>query len=228
MPSKLYTIDELSRASGITTRTIRFYAQEKLLPPPKDFRGRVALYGPEHLEKLKLIKVLKDKYLPLDMIRKIAAHPEKIGDLKHKLLINGEVFRLLGFKPAILTLKQLAQKSRFSEKEIARLVEFGFLLPTETETGLRYTADDLDIINFLKQFGKLGFKPGELAFIPETLERLADKFFETGHKKLHARESKEPMDVIEAVIRANKELIGLIYQRAIRRAIDRHRQKKGK
>src|SRR5437773_5979585 len=64
----LYTIGELADAGGVTTRTIRYYTAEGLLPPP-DTRGRHALYGTDHLRRLQLIARLKDAYLPLSEIK---------------------------------------------------------------------------------------------------------------------------------------------------------------
>ncbi len=64
----LYTIGELAEATGTTPRTIRYYTAEGLLPPP-DTRGRYALYGQEHIDRLQLIARLKDAYLPLGEIK---------------------------------------------------------------------------------------------------------------------------------------------------------------
>jgi DNA-binding transcriptional MerR regulator len=53
----LLTIDQLAERSGITVRTIRFYAGRGLLPPPQ-LRGRTGLYGPDHLARLELVSEL--------------------------------------------------------------------------------------------------------------------------------------------------------------------------
>jgi DNA-binding transcriptional MerR regulator len=64
----LYTIGELAEATGVTTRTIRYYTAEGLLPPPET-RGRYALYSADHLRRLHMIARLKDAYLPLGEIK---------------------------------------------------------------------------------------------------------------------------------------------------------------
>jgi DNA-binding transcriptional MerR regulator len=64
---KTYSIGELADQAQVTTRTIRYYVTEGLLPTP-DKEGRVAEYGPEHLARLQLIKILKDEFLPLQEI----------------------------------------------------------------------------------------------------------------------------------------------------------------
>ena len=51
------TIDQLAERSGISVRTIRFYAGRGLLPAPQ-LRGRTGLYGPGHLARLELVSEL--------------------------------------------------------------------------------------------------------------------------------------------------------------------------
>lgn len=63
-----YSIDELARLSGVPARTIRFYQAEEVLPWPER-RGRVAIYGPAHLERLRTIGVMQARGLQLAAIR---------------------------------------------------------------------------------------------------------------------------------------------------------------
>jgi DNA-binding transcriptional MerR regulator len=55
-----YRVEELARAAGITTRTLRFYRERKLLPPPRK-DGRIAWYGEEHLGRLRMIAELLER-----------------------------------------------------------------------------------------------------------------------------------------------------------------------
>jgi DNA-binding transcriptional MerR regulator len=50
----LLTIDQLAERTGVSVRTIRFYAGRGLLPAPQ-LRGRTGLYGPGHVARLSLI-----------------------------------------------------------------------------------------------------------------------------------------------------------------------------
>ena len=77
-PSEL-TIDELAAASRVPSRTIRFYQSRGALMNP-EIRGRVAYYGKQHVERLKLIAQLQDRGLRIDAI----------GDLM-KRIDRGEV-----------------------------------------------------------------------------------------------------------------------------------------
>lgn len=71
-----YTIDELTAASGVPSRTIRFYQSKGALPRP-EIKGRVAYYGPLHVERLKLIAQLQDRGLRIDAIRELTARIDK-------------------------------------------------------------------------------------------------------------------------------------------------------
>ena len=65
------TLEELAGATGVPTRTIRYYQAEKLLQKPdRDSKdGRIARYGAEHAERLRLIGELRDRGLKLPAIR---------------------------------------------------------------------------------------------------------------------------------------------------------------
>jgi DNA-binding transcriptional MerR regulator len=68
MSTVSYTIDELASLTGVPSRTIRFYQAKKLLPAPER-NGRVAYYGDEHAERLRLIAELQDRGLRLSAVR---------------------------------------------------------------------------------------------------------------------------------------------------------------
>jgi DNA-binding transcriptional MerR regulator len=63
-----YSINELAKKAQVSVRTIRFYVNEGLLPSPET-RGRYAVYTDEYLDRLELIRRLKDSFLPLKEIR---------------------------------------------------------------------------------------------------------------------------------------------------------------
>ncbi len=51
------TIDQLAERSGVSVRTIRFWAGRGLLASPT-LRGRTGFYGPDHLARLELVSEL--------------------------------------------------------------------------------------------------------------------------------------------------------------------------
>lgn len=66
--SREWKLSELAEAVGVTPRTVRYYVQRGLLPAPP-FKGPDTVYGEEHLLRLKAIRVLQARFLPLDAIQ---------------------------------------------------------------------------------------------------------------------------------------------------------------
>ena len=65
-------IDELATAAGLTRRAVRFYVQQKLLPPPTGV-GRGRHYDRSHLDRLREIVAQQAAGHSLDAIRRLAA-----------------------------------------------------------------------------------------------------------------------------------------------------------
>jgi DNA-binding transcriptional MerR regulator len=63
-----YAIGDLATLAGVSRRTVRYYVQEGLLPPPLGV-GRGNHYAPEHLEQLLRVKALQESGHTLDDIR---------------------------------------------------------------------------------------------------------------------------------------------------------------
>lgn len=55
-----YRVEELAEAAGIPVRTLRFYRERRLLPPPRR-DGRIAWYSENHLARLRTIAALLER-----------------------------------------------------------------------------------------------------------------------------------------------------------------------
>lgn len=62
-----YTIEDLERLTGYTSRTIRYYIARGLLQPAYG-RGPTATYDRDHLQRLQYVDLLKRDRLSLDQI----------------------------------------------------------------------------------------------------------------------------------------------------------------
>jgi Ca-activated chloride channel family protein len=63
-----WKLEELADRAGVSPRTVRYYVQRGLLPAPR-FQGRDTVYSAEHLARLKAIRRLQERFLPLDRIQ---------------------------------------------------------------------------------------------------------------------------------------------------------------
>ncbi|GHH87497.1 MerR family transcriptional regulator [Streptomyces capitiformicae] len=78
-----YRMEELAREAGITVRTLRFYRERKLIPPPRR-EGRIAWYDGTHLARLRTIAALLERGHTLSGIAELAEafdHGRNVGEL---------------------------------------------------------------------------------------------------------------------------------------------------
>ena len=77
------TIGELSKRTGLSTQTIHYYLKEGLLPDPVKTSKTWAYYTYDHVERINMIKNLKERYFfPLKVIKGIRGRgvfPSKIS-----------------------------------------------------------------------------------------------------------------------------------------------------
>ncbi|MDI5972790.1 MerR family transcriptional regulator [Streptomyces sp. SL13] len=83
---------ELAKEAGVSVRTLRFYRERRLLPPPRR-QGRIAWYGDAHLARLRTVAALLERGHTLGGIADLIAAWE-----------NGrDVGELLGLESALAT-----------------------------------------------------------------------------------------------------------------------------
>lgn len=77
-----YLIHEVAEKAEVSTRTIRYYISEGLLPPPTN-RGRYSYYDPAYIDLIRLIRQLKESFLPLKEIKMLVQDitPERVQEL---------------------------------------------------------------------------------------------------------------------------------------------------
>ncbi|MEU4210215.1 MerR family transcriptional regulator [Streptomyces sp. NPDC026206] len=79
---------ELAEEAGITVRTLRFYRERKLIPPPRR-EGRIAWYGEHHLARLRTIAALLERGHTLGGIAELLAAFECGRDVGELLGLAG-------------------------------------------------------------------------------------------------------------------------------------------
>ncbi|WUH99286.1 MerR family transcriptional regulator [Spirillospora sp. NBC_00431] len=75
-----YRIGELAKAAGVPVRTLRYYQERKLLPPPRRV-GRIGLYSEDHLARLRMISNLLARGHTLEGIRELLSAWEEGRDI---------------------------------------------------------------------------------------------------------------------------------------------------
>jgi DNA-binding transcriptional MerR regulator len=108
------TIDELSRESGATTRTIRSYQDRGLLPSP-EIIGRTGYYNADHLVRLEMIARLLDQRFSL----------AAIGALFEAWESGQSLAQILGFVEEMAAPLERERPQRITFDEIAEVFPDG-------------------------------------------------------------------------------------------------------
>jgi len=130
-----YTIDELSGLTGVPSRTIRFYQSKGTLPSPRR-KGRVALYGDDHVERLTLIADLQDRGLRLDAIRDVLKQIELGGDSLQSWLGVGDRLQVpwSDERPMMLTKDELLDRFQGGRPGLVADLERSGIIRRETDS----------------------------------------------------------------------------------------------
>jgi DNA-binding transcriptional MerR regulator len=152
---------DLEKATGIGRETIRFYIREGLLPEPERPRRNVAWYDESFVQRIGLIKELKQKrFLPLHVIKTIvgADTPPSRDEVRTLLELDGKLFPAVGgAAPQPERLSAVASRTGLGARNILRFAEVG-LFEVETRDGDRWLDETaVRIVEVLARMQAAGF-----------------------------------------------------------------------
>ncbi|WP_019629928.1 MerR family transcriptional regulator [Actinomadura atramentaria] len=125
-----YRVEELAAAAGVPVRTLRYYQERRLLPPPVR-RGRTAWYSAAHLDRLRLIGELIERGYRLDGIEELLAAAGQGRDVTELLGLEWAASAPWAEQtPVELRPDELAELfgDQFTEEAVAEAVELGYLV----------------------------------------------------------------------------------------------------
>ncbi|SCK35649.1 DNA-binding transcriptional regulator, MerR family [Streptomyces sp. AmelKG-D3] len=119
-----YRMEELAEEAGITVRTLRFYRERGLIPPPRR-EGRIAWYDDHHLARLRTIAALLERGHTLNGIADLAATFESGRDVAEVLGLGEPTEET----PVRLTPEQLADyfEGEVTPENLATALDLGYL-----------------------------------------------------------------------------------------------------
>ncbi|WP_225447114.1 MerR family transcriptional regulator [Streptacidiphilus sp. PB12-B1b] len=89
-PVREFRTEDLAREAGIPVRTLRFYRERRLLPPPRR-EGRIAWYTEDHLARLRIIADLLERGHTLGGIAELLTAWEDGRDVAALLGLEGAI-----------------------------------------------------------------------------------------------------------------------------------------
>jgi DNA-binding transcriptional MerR regulator len=109
-PGDRLTIEQLAQSTGMTVRNIRNHQSRGLLQPPEVI-ARTGYYGPEHVERLNLIREMQADGFNLNAIKRLlAAGDDQLVRFRRAINAPAEAE-----SPEILTVEELTE--RFGETD---------------------------------------------------------------------------------------------------------------
>jgi DNA-binding transcriptional MerR regulator len=162
-------VEDLAQLADVSVDTIRFYQKRRLLPAPTR-EGRVAWYGPEHVERLARIRELQAQGLTLALIGRVVS-----GDLDATDAPLAIAVADAGAREEFLSLADLAQRASIPEALLEAVAREGLLVPRAHDGEERYTASDVAIVRAGLSLLEAGFPlPDLLALAREHNEATRD------------------------------------------------------
>jgi DNA-binding transcriptional MerR regulator len=139
-----FRVEDVARRADVSVDTIRFYQKRRLLPPPAR-EGRVAWYGPEHIERLARIRELRAQGLTLALIGRMVSGELDATDAPLAAAVAGADGDT-ATDEAFLTLAELAERSGVPDALLEAVARERLLVPRVQDGEARYTTADIEIV----------------------------------------------------------------------------------
>lgn len=126
----MFTVNEVSKTSGISIRTLQYYDKIGLLPPSGFTDSGYRLYNEDSLERLQTILLFRELEFPLKEIKKIIENP----DFDKQKALSEQIKLLKLRREQIDSLISLAEKLKNKEEKILDFTAFDKTKLKEYET----------------------------------------------------------------------------------------------
>jgi DNA-binding transcriptional MerR regulator len=160
------TIDELARETGMTVRNIRAHQSRGLLPPP-EVRARTGYYGPEHIERLRLITNMQAEGFNLAAIQRII---EANGGGAQIIDFGREVLGAFDEEPELTTADELAKRfgGTLDVKAMQKAERLGLVRPLGDD---RYEVTSPTLMRAGEELVNLGIPLSHALAVAERIQR---------------------------------------------------------
>ncbi|WP_107083867.1 MerR family transcriptional regulator [Streptomyces viridochromogenes] len=198
-----YRMEEIAHLAGITVRTLRFYRERKLIPPPRR-EGRIAWYDDHHLARLRTISALLERGHTLNGIAELADaldHGRGVADL---LGVDAPTEE----EPVRLTPEELAARfeGEVTPENLAAAMDLGYL-STDGDEIVHISRRLLDVSSALVREGiPLAEVLAAGKRVREHVDALAEMFAELVLRHAHEEDLQRLRPLARSVVEAELSL----------------------
>ena len=167
------TIEQLALESGLSVRNIRSHQARGLLPPP-EVRRRVGYYGPEHVERLRVIAELQAQGLHLKAVKQLLDDTQ--GTVERLLSLRRSVAEPVALERSETVTgveldELLAGAGRDRAKLLGKLTDLGFVLPLGSG---HWEITSPSLLEAIVEALTRGIAPGHVLELVDSLHRHAE------------------------------------------------------
>jgi DNA-binding transcriptional MerR regulator len=208
-----YRVEQLAGACDVSVDTVRYYQSLGLLPPPKR-EGRVAWYGPEHVERIAEVRSLQRKGLTLAAIGRVVRGELGAADADLAAAVAAARGQVGDDLPELLTLGAFAARSGVPASLIQAVEREGIRLGTSVDGEDRYTAADIDVVRTALRLLEFGLPLGDLLELARdadsAMRSLADRaveLFDEHVRKPIRDTAADERDAAQQMVEAFRQLL---------------------
>ncbi|WP_405426210.1 MerR family transcriptional regulator [Micromonospora sp. NBC_00617] len=119
-----YTIGDLARRTGLSVKTIRYYANSGIVPPTDRSPAGYRQYGPDAVARLELVRTLRDLGVDLASIRRVVDREVPLHEVAaaHAEALAAQI-RVLRLRQAVLTVAAGREAGPSEVNDLHRLAQ---------------------------------------------------------------------------------------------------------
>lgn len=202
-------IREVSKLAGVEKSLIHFYVNQKLLPKPVKVSKQMAYYPPDTVEKIKFIKQLQKRYLPIKEIKRILKNSKSIEDVKNTLIkIDSRILEEYNSKQ-----RKQKEESTLPTETIRELEKIGII----DKRNSIFREEILEIISRLRGIGldeKHGFSVKFLKNYIDVCKKLVELEFQEFNSKMIGKiDAEKLIEIAKVSIDEVSELIKILHKK---------------
>lgn len=221
----------LVERSGLPRETIHFYIAAGLVPPPRETKRNAAIYGEEHVERLKLVRELRERsFLPLRAIRELLDEGRHVPLApEHRALMSEVGARLaarLGPAATRVRLEDVLARAGVLAAEALEFARLGMIEIAGRGAAATVTREDaavLDVWGRLRSaglFAERGITPRDAIVIRDGAWRLAADVMAAFGERYAGIAPTLGAEVMATTLPLLTELIGILHGKRLRRLFE--------
>ncbi len=235
-------MEQLAATCDLSVDTVRYYQSRGLLPAPER-EGRVAWYGPEHVERLAEIRSLQGKGLSLAAIRRVVSGELGPADADLAAAVAtarggaSDTLPIAGDEPAAtLSLDEFSEASGVPASLIQAVEREGIRLGRRVDGDNRYTSADIELVRTALRLLEFGLPLADLLALARDAdtamrglaERAVDLFDEHVRKPIRdtagddERAAEQMVDAFRELLPAVTTLVSHHFRRLLLETAEDH------